>query len=300
MSNGCTVCTPFVCLLRFVVLIYGYIVCVCCILLGFVGALMARLLCLGHKRANWMKELLVGRCLVYMMRLCCIYTLEVRGADKLSGNESFVVVANHQSTLDNAVLTFLHGASPSGEKKYLTKSSYYRIPIFGWTQWLAGDISVDLRSPASRRQSMADCSAALHDGSSVVVYPEGTRNQRVREVGLLPFKKGAFRIAHAANVRLLPVCIFGTIDGMGTGCRCDPLLSIAPASLCMSVGEPISFNASMSDEDAIGQATDAAFQWIQKEYRSIAVEYGRAPPDVSDERVPLTNGTAQAPYGGST
>ena len=65
-------------------------------------------------------------------------------------------------------------ASPSGEKKYLTKAFYFSLPIFGWLQYIAGDIGVDVKDANSRKESMERCRGALSGGSSLVIYPEGT------------------------------------------------------------------------------------------------------------------------------
>mgnify|MGYP006189648167 CR=1 FL=1 len=45
---------------------------------------------------------------------------------------------------------------------------------------------------------------ALAAGDIIVVFPEGTRNFGEE---LLPFKKGAFQMAIAAGVPIIPVCV---------------------------------------------------------------------------------------------
>jgi 1-acyl-sn-glycerol-3-phosphate acyltransferase len=49
---------------------------------------------------------------------------------------------------------------------------------------------------------------------SVIIFPEGTRSKDAR---LLPFKKGAFRLAIDAGVPVLPVAISGTAAGFTKG-----------------------------------------------------------------------------------
>lgn len=206
-------------------------------------------------------------------------------------------MANHQSTLDNAVLSMLTDASPTGEKKYLTKKAYYLLPIFGWMQYLSGDIAVDVSSPESRKKALADCKRALEEGSSIVIYPEGTRNKHVRERGLVEFKSGAFRTARDCGVRVLPVCIWGTLDGMGSACSCDGLLSVAPAHLVCSIGPPIVAPTGSDDEAKLEYMKKEAREWIDREYRAIVAEFGR-PVQGEAETTALTTGT-RADYGGS-
>jgi 1-acyl-sn-glycerol-3-phosphate acyltransferase len=140
-------------------------------------------------------------------------------------NVTYVVVANHASFLDHALLSYipLH-------KKYLTKSIYFTLPFFGWTQWIVKDIGVDVSSKASRDKSIEDCKTVLKKGASIVIYPEGTRVKNPPTLG--PFKEGAFRIARDAKVQILPVCLHNTHRALGHGFK------PGRANLVMSIGEP--------------------------------------------------------------
>ena len=48
-------------------------------------------------------------------------------------------------------------------------------------------------------------------GSSVMMFPEGTRSQTGE---LKPFKPGAFDLAQRAKVAILPICIEGTRNAL--------------------------------------------------------------------------------------
>eukprot|EP01062_Namystynia_karyoxenos_P084573 TRINITY_DN9990_c0_g1_i1.p1 TRINITY_DN9990_c0_g1~~TRINITY_DN9990_c0_g1_i1.p1 ORF type:complete len:320 (+),score=95.44 TRINITY_DN9990_c0_g1_i1:74-961(+) len=261
------------------IIIFGYIWLITTIIIGFLGCLIARVLCLGDQKANLVKEFVIGRVLINVLRCLCVYSFELQGYEKLHGDEQFVLVANHQSTLDNAMMTFLPAASPTGEKKYLTKSMYFALPIFGWAQKLSGDIGVDLKDEQSRAESISKCCDALDRGSSLVVYPEGGRNQRLLQTGqLLPFKNGAFRIAQHAKRRVLPVCLYGSLDGMGTACRCDTLLSIGPAKLIVRVCEPFKIadptGDAAVDAAAVKEAAERARASIQEAYTELEAQHG--------------------------
>jgi 1-acyl-sn-glycerol-3-phosphate acyltransferase len=54
---------------------------------------------------------------------------------------------------------------------------------------------------------MRECRRTLDGGMSVMMFPEGTRSP---DGALLPFKPGAFDLAIAAGVPILPVAIDGT------------------------------------------------------------------------------------------
>ena len=79
----------------------------------------------------------------------------------------FVLVANHSNFCDSVLLTHVNL-----NKRYLTKAVYSAIPVFGWTQSISGDITVDLNSPESRSASMQACVDAItKDHCSVVMSP---------------------------------------------------------------------------------------------------------------------------------
>ena len=72
----------------------------------------------------------------------------------------------------------------------------------------------------------------LKEGYSVVIFPEGTRNNGKE---LLEFKAGAIRMATRAGVPIVPVCIDGSCNLMGKGS-----LWIHPAKVKIHILPPVS------------------------------------------------------------
>ena len=74
----------------------------------------------------------------------------------------------------------------------------------------AGNIaSESVRSmPAAALASMDRARGKIKEGMSVVFFAEGTRS---RNGELMPFKKGAFRMAQALNLPILPITIHNTL-----------------------------------------------------------------------------------------
>jgi len=58
---------------------------------------------------------------------------------------------------------------------------------------------------------MGQCSQALTQGSSLMMFPEGTRSATGE---LKAFKTGAFELAVAAQVPIVPIAIGGTNDAL--------------------------------------------------------------------------------------
>jgi len=120
-----------------------------------------------------------------------------------------VVVANHASLADPFLLSYL-----PFDQRFVAKEELFRTPIVGWLLRLAGDIPIRRGDPASAVEMERTCVTTLADGLSVTIFPEGTRS---RDGTLGAFRGGAFRIAAAAGVRILPVALHGTaaciVDG---------------------------------------------------------------------------------------
>jgi 1-acyl-sn-glycerol-3-phosphate acyltransferase len=113
-----------------------------------------------------------------------------------------VVVSNHESNADAFLISHL-----PWEMKWLGKASLFKVPVIGWSMWLAGDIPVTRGNQSSARDAMARCVRWLERGVPVMIFPEGTRS---KTEDLLPFKDGAFRLAIEAGADVLPLAVSGT------------------------------------------------------------------------------------------
>jgi 1-acyl-sn-glycerol-3-phosphate acyltransferase len=113
-----------------------------------------------------------------------------------------VVVSNHESNADPFLISYL-----PWEMKWLGKASLFKIPVVGWSMWLAGDIPVTRGDQESAKGAMTRCARWLEKGMPVMIFPEGTRSKTEE---LLPFKDGAFRLAIELGADVLPVAVSGT------------------------------------------------------------------------------------------
>jgi 1-acyl-sn-glycerol-3-phosphate acyltransferase len=145
---------------------------------------------------------------VALSKLFPPWRLRVEGRWPAAGGP-FVVVSNHQSTLDILLLS----RAPR-EMKWIAKEELFRIPWVGWMLRMSGDIPIRRGDAESGGEALARARAYLARGMSVMLFPEGTRSTTGK---LLPFKSGAFRLAAEAGVPVLPIALHGTARGMPKG-----------------------------------------------------------------------------------
>jgi len=119
--------------------------------------------------------------------------------DRLDAWKPCVFVGNHQSIMDVLVLgSVVPRRTVAVGKRELTK-----IPLFGWFFVRSGNLVIDRGNSEAARKMLAAAGRRLKDeGLSVWFMPEGHRNAGPE---LLPFKTGAFRLAAAAGVPVVPV-----------------------------------------------------------------------------------------------
>ena len=112
---------------------------------------LARIL-VGHSKAKRLHEYINGVLLIKWMVFFRFWKLTVVGKAPSDLNRAYIVVSNHISALDTPMLCHVPFS-----KKYLTKSTYFNIPIFGWTQRVVGDIGIDVRWCVWKRSTCIYC-----------------------------------------------------------------------------------------------------------------------------------------------
>jgi 1-acyl-sn-glycerol-3-phosphate acyltransferase len=127
------------------------------------------------------------------------WRIDVANRRRMDELRPCVFVANHQSFLD--VVTF--GSVFPPRTVSAGKREIGRIPIFGWFYRLSGNLVIDRANPRDARDSLDAAARTIREeGVSVWFMPEGHRNTGPE---LLPFKTGAFRLALAARVPVVPI-----------------------------------------------------------------------------------------------
>lgn len=114
--------------------------------------------------------------------------------------QSYVVVSNHQSGVDIFILYGWLGI----DFKWIMKQELRKVPGLGIACEKLDHIFIDRSSIKKAFQSLKDAENILVNGTSVVVFPEGTRSGKNE---MISFKRGAFKIAFDLQLPILPVTI---------------------------------------------------------------------------------------------
>lgn len=132
-----------------------------------------------------------------------LWRLRVKGRKNIDPSKAYVITVNHQSMLDIPLMYAL----PRLNFKWVSKQGVYKWPLFGVVLWLHGDITVDERGSVRKALGFINKGVEhLYRGTSVVIFPEGTRS---RDGEIHNFKEGAFALAKEAGVPILPCVIDG-------------------------------------------------------------------------------------------
>jgi len=154
--------------------------------------------------------------------------VEVTGQENVDEQQSYIVVANHQSFYDIYVLYGWLGI----DFKWVMKQEMRSIPGLGIGCEKVGHIFIDRTNPAAALESIKEAGKRIVNGTSVLFFPEGTRS---RDGLLQRFKKGAFRFALDLGLPILPVTIEGTREIFP-----PDSLDLLPGRVRLVIGKPIS------------------------------------------------------------
>ncbi|KAL4706844.1 hypothetical protein ACJJTC_010078 [Scirpophaga incertulas] len=126
----------------------------------------------------------------------------VRGLHNVDNSKGAVVLLNHQSGLDLYVLAVLWPLM--ARCTVVAKRSLQYLVPFGTASWLWGTVYIDRGAQSARDALNKQADAIRNDKRKLLLFPEGTRHSGDK---LLPFRKGAFHVAMAAEAPIQPVVV---------------------------------------------------------------------------------------------
>jgi len=110
-------------------------------------------------------------------------------------------VSNHNSWMD---IPFIGYAMGWINYKFVAKKELEKVPILGFSLSVAKHMMIDRADRKSQLLTLRQGMKYMDDGVNLVTFPEGTRSRSGR---VMPFKNGAFKMAHKAGKPVVPVSI---------------------------------------------------------------------------------------------
>ena len=156
-------------------------------------------------------------------------TFDIVGAENIPAEGGALLAINHTSFLDFALAGVPADRRGKRLVRFMAKDSVFSHPIAGPLMKGMRHIPVD-REQGS--QSFRDAVRYLKAGELVGIFPEATMS---RSMDIKEIKSGAVRIAIAANVPLIPMCVFGGARMMSYGHRDFS----RGTTVAITVGEPM-------------------------------------------------------------
>ncbi|PYO09824.1 MAG: 1-acyl-sn-glycerol-3-phosphate acyltransferase [Gemmatimonadetes bacterium] len=153
--------------------------------------------------------------------------VRVHGMENAATGQPHIFASNHVSWFDVPAL-----AKILPRYKFVAKAELFKVPIFGRGMRIIGMIEIQRENRKAAFGAYDVAAEKIRSGSSVVVFPEGTRGHAYP---LRSFKKGPFVLAVAAGVPIVPVIVHGTIEIMPKGS-----FWVQPGTIDVHLLEPVS------------------------------------------------------------
>ncbi|MFW5811168.1 MAG: lysophospholipid acyltransferase family protein [Thermodesulfobacteriota bacterium] len=174
----------------------------------------------------------------------------VTGRENMDRRKSYVIVSNHQSQYDIFVLYGWLGV----DFKWIMKKELRKVPVIGLACDKLGHIFIDRSDRKAALATIQQAKSKIRGGTSVLFFPEGTRSRSLR---MLPFKKGAFKMALDLDLPILPITIVGTRDVLP-----PDSIDIFPGKAEMIIHEPVAIHG--YNDDNIKQLMEKIRNIIQE------------------------------------
>jgi 1-acyl-sn-glycerol-3-phosphate acyltransferase len=202
----------------------------------------------AHRVASWWAS-----CVLWFSRV----RVRVTYLEPLDSGQSYLFAANHQSAFD---IFALLGAL-NHQFRWLAKESLFRVPFMGWAMTRVGYIPINRENPKSAYKSLLLAAEKIKGGTSVLIFPEGTR-QPPNHLG--EFKKGGFILAAKAGRPLVPISISGSGQVMP-----QKSYRLHPGTIDLVVGKPISTTG--VSPKAVEPLMDEVREAIRKHFKPVEV-----------------------------
>jgi 1-acyl-sn-glycerol-3-phosphate acyltransferase len=194
----------------------------------------------------------------FVARLC--FRIRVDGIERVPQAGPAVVAGNHVSALDGVVLALVIGQRRRRITRFLVAAEFFPKLRFGWA--LRSYRQIPLRRGTGDVEALDEAIRTVRSGALAGIFPEGRVNADP-EKGLQRGRRGAARIALAAEAPIVPVGIWGTHLRYPK----EGLHFRRPwrRPLALAFGDPIAVAGDASSAEDARRATDLLMEGIGRQ-----------------------------------
>ncbi|MGD9947104.1 MAG: lysophospholipid acyltransferase family protein [Desulfobulbus sp.] len=191
--------------------------------------------------------------------LCWLAGVKVRveGLEHIDPQQTYIFAGNHISQYD----IFSFQGYFSHDFRWIAKKELFKIPLFGKAMHHVGYIPIDRTHGRQALKSLDEAAKRIANGSSVLIFPEGTRSG---DGHLHEFKGGAVLLAIKAGVPIVPLGFNGSYEVLAKG-------QLLPRSgeIVIRIGPPIATeHFKNSDKQLLaGELQAAVARLLDERYR---------------------------------
>lgn len=193
----------------------------------------------------------------YWGRILCLLAgvrVRVEGIDHIDLNQTYIFAGNHASQYD--IFSF-QGYFPH-DFRWIAKKELFAIPLFGQAMHHVGYIPIDRSHGRQALKSLDEAAKRIASGSSVLIFPEGTRSA---DGHLHEFKAGAVLLAIKAGVPIVPLGFNGSYEVLPKG-----KLLPRGGEIVIRIGQPIATDHfKSSDKQQLAGELQAAVAGLVEE-----------------------------------
>ena len=181
-----------------------------------------------------------------------VLDLKVYGRDNVPREGGALMISNHQSFLDPAVL----GAQLHRPMSYLAKSELWKNRFFGWL--ITNLYAFPVQQGKGDVGAIKETIRRLQEGHLLNIYPEGSRTE---DGELLPIQPGAALVIRKAGVPVIPAIVDGSFQAWPKGKKIPRGHQVR-----VLIGKPVRLDHLKSKE--IVEYIDRTFREMLAELRS--------------------------------
>ncbi|MGC6366851.1 MAG: lysophospholipid acyltransferase family protein [Candidatus Marinamargulisbacteria bacterium] len=172
------------------------------------------------------------------------------GLENIPANRACIFMPNHTSLID--ILVMVIGVPH--HFNFIAKKELFWVPFIGLDMLLGGDFLINRSNPREAKKCLEKVRKRLLKGWNMLIFPEGTRSANGK---LLPFKRGAFKLAVESNACIVPCYIHGSDKIVQ-----KKSLKASPGTVTITFGAPIDATNHSGSKADIQGVLDQTFNQI--------------------------------------